>query len=281
MNTEYGQLEKRIVALLADGSATTVRDIQTRLAALGSSYSVQAIYHIFRKLRRQGVVLKFRDRFSLSLSWALDLVDLARQIETKLLQSVPARQVVPAAGERLSWSFANLPALDDFWVQLMLLLLERSPEAHMYNYCPHPWFYFAQQSKMDKFFRVTVRRRSKFHLVIGGRSYLDYEFSRGTDKRLYTCIHASGRSVGGSLHRHIMIIGDYVIKVQLPRTLGDSIDAAFRTIEDKQLSTLLGLQQIINRSTRARLSVSHDARAAAKLRRGFQSIFRHSEPARR
>lgn len=274
VQTQYGQLEKKIVSLLADGSAVTASGVQMRLSAAGSTYSVQAIYHIFRKLRRQGVVMKFKDHFSLSLSWALDLVDLAKQIETKLLQSVPARQVIPENRQRLSWSFSSLPVLDDFWVQLMLLLFERLKEERMYNYCPHPWFYFAQQSKMDKFFRVTARRRSKFYLVIGGRSYLDHEFSRGTDKKLYTCIHASGRSFGGSLYRHIMVIGDYIIKVQLPKTMGDSIDAAFRSIEDKQLTTLLRLQQIISRPARARLSVTHDSARAGILRRKFQALFR-------
>ncbi|WKZ57305.1 MAG: helix-turn-helix domain-containing protein [Bdellovibrionota bacterium] len=271
--SNYGQLEKRILALLADGSTYSAQEIQTRLSKIGTDYSVQAVYHIFRKLRRQGVVLKVRDRFSLSLTWALDLLHLARQIESNLLQSVPANQVIPAPMHGLSWSFASLMALDDFWVQLMLIVFERSSEAQMYNFCPHPWFYYAQQGKLEKFYRVLTQRQSRIYLLIGGRSYLDHEFSRAVSKCLYNCVHASGRTIGGTTCQHVMVIGDYVITVRLSKKMGAAIDEAFQAINSKDLSSLLLLQQVISRPTRARLSVAHNPAKAGTLRRKFQNLF--------
>jgi hypothetical protein len=273
-NSNYGQLEKKIIHLLTDGSALSVNEIQTRLGAVGAVYSVQAIYHVFRKLRRQGVILKVSNRFSLGLNWALDLLDLARQIESKLMQSVPINQVLPAPNQQLSWSFAGLLALDDFWVQLMLILFERSSEKRMYNFCQHPWFYYAQQSKLEKFYRVLTRRQSKVYLVIGGHSYLDQEFSRNVSKQLYCCSHASGKQVGGTTYLHVMVIGEYVIKVRLPKRIGDEIDNAFHTAQNKTVPTLLSLQRIISQQTHARLSVVHNSRLAAKLCKRFEALFR-------
>jgi hypothetical protein len=111
-SADYGRLEKVVISLLAEGRPLTAAQLEQRVRDAQRRYSIQAIYHVLRKLRRQGIVIRVETRFSLSLTWALDLVDLARRIEQRVLSSAPATETVPETGETLCWRFSSITALD-------------------------------------------------------------------------------------------------------------------------------------------------------------------------
>ena len=276
---QYGILERQIINLLALNGALSALEIHAHITDRHAHYSIQAIYYVLRKLKRIEVVVKVGINFSLSLTWALELLETAKQIESRLWNSLSGDQVVPSNHKSLSWSFSSLINLDDFWVQLMLLLLARSKCDFVCNFCPHPWFYYAHQSKLDKFYGILGRQKIKILLIVGGRSYLDKKFISATPRKLYQCVHGSGERYGAGIARHIMAIGDYTIKVQLGTNMGIAIDRCFSASTDTSMKQLQLLQQIINQPTRARLTVSHQPAKAKQLLHSFLRYSRGEDPA--
>ena len=83
--TTYGQLEKSLLAALTEGGEVSAAQLLRSVSTSQNSYTIQAVYHVLRKLRRNGVVVKVRDRFSISIPWALDIIDLGRKLEEKIV----------------------------------------------------------------------------------------------------------------------------------------------------------------------------------------------------
>jgi len=270
---DYGRLEKSLVALLAEGRPLSVAQLEHRLKTSQRRYSIQAIYHVLRKLRRQGVVMRVRTRFSLSLAWALDLLDLARRIEQRVLLSTSAAEVVPEAGQMFRWRFSSVIALDDFWIHLMLLLLERAPTRRIYNFCPHPWFYYAHQAQLSKFYEVLRRRQARIRLAVGGISFLDKLFVRSTSQDLYSCIHAEGGAVGGGMNKHVMVIGDYVIEVLLRRAWAMELHSLFLRTNSTSHRDMQPLHRLFQQSTPSILRVSNSPTKALRLQKRFTRLF--------
>lgn len=268
---EYGKLGRKLVGLLAQRPTHTVNSLMESLRNSGASYSVQAVYHVLRKLRREGVAVRMTGKFSLSLPWALELIELAKTIEHKFVRDAPLNQLLPAELSRRSWVFQDLFTLDDVWVQLMLTLLAQSTDKTIFNYCPHPWFYFSQRSKMERFYRVLLNQSAKIYLIIGGSSRLDRLFSDSMPRNLYSCTHLSPHS-NPRIDQHRMVIGDYVLKVQLPLHTAKKIDQAFIKATKGTESDMLAVQNSAQAITRARLRVAHSPIKARQERKWLQGL---------
>lgn len=259
------------MAILSQGPAFLVAELEDRLKKAGAVYTVQAIYYVLRKLRRDGVAVRMKGRYSLSLAWALELLELTRSLEQNFLKSAPAQQLVPELKQRRSWEFRDLYTLDDVWVQLMLHLVERSSDKTIWNYCPHPWFFYSQRPKMERFYRVLMKQGVRIKLLIGGDSALDRLFSRSMPTALYQCVHAVDAKLG--LDSHFMSIGDFVLRVQLAADAARRIDEAFHGAVRASATDVLTVQAATSKPTRARLSVEHNARKARKHRSGMGDFF--------
>lgn len=267
----HGQLERKIVALLSRRSQCHVLELQNELVKLGTPYSLQAVYYVLRKLRREGVAVRMKSQYSLSLPWALELVELARIVEHNFLQAAPAHQLVPDQEASRVWVFRDLYALDDFWVHLMLTLVEGSSDKIIWNYCPHPWFYFSQRPKMERFYRVLTKQGARIKLIIGGNDKLDRLFSRSMLSTLYDCVHT--QETGFGMDSHLMVIGEYVLGVRLAADAAARIDAAFSSATQASVEDVLRVQAATSAPTRARLSVSRNPRQARNHRAIFEQYF--------
>ncbi len=268
----YGQLEKSLLTLLTDGGAVSAMQLLRAVSTPQNSYTIQAVYHVLRKLRRNGVVIKVRDKFSISIPWALDIIDLARKLEEKILFASSAEQVLPREGESLEWSFSSLLSLDEFWTHLMVLLLEKSVDSTVFNFCPHPWFYFLHRQQLEKFYRTLLRRRCRIFVLIGDDQFLDRYFCSQLDKRLYRCQMGSGRSIGGTKSRHVMVIGDFILHVVLNRRSATSIDLLFGRIRSTEHQELRLLHHELSSSGKTKLKIFRDSKRAASLRKTFLKI---------
>jgi hypothetical protein len=182
----YGHLEKAILAILTEGRELSALQLCEAISHQEKRYSIQAVYSVLRKLRRNGVVVKVGDAFSISIPWALDIIDLAKKLEDKILLSPSAAQIIPEAGEAFSWTFSTLLSLDEFWTHLITLLLGMSDDRTVYNFCPHPWFYFVHSRQLEKLYRTLLRRKYRIFLLIGADGFLDRYFEGQTDSRLYS-----------------------------------------------------------------------------------------------
>lgn len=269
INPPYGQLEKAIIAALTEGKELSALQLSEAISRQERRYSIQAVYSVLRKLRRNGVVVKVGDTFSISIPWALDIIDLAKKLEDRILLSPSAAQVIPDTGETFSWTFSTLLSLDEFWTHLITLLLGMSDDRTVYNFCPHPWFYFLHSRQLEKFYRTLLRRRYQIVLLIGGDSFLDRYFADQIDERLYRCKFGSGKPVGGSTARHIMVIGDFIIKVTLNRQTALAIDSAFKDIDSTEHHEIRKLDRILGASGKTKLQIQRHPRQAGVLRKAF------------
>jgi DNA-binding transcriptional ArsR family regulator len=270
--TTYGQLEKSLLAALTEGGEVSAAQLLRSVSTSQNSYTIQAVYHVLRKLRRNGVVVKVRDRFSISIPWALDIIDLGRKLEEKIVFAPSAEQVIPLEGESLELTLSSLLSLDEFWTHLMVLLLGKRTDRTVFNFCPHPWFYFLHRQQLERFYRTLLRRRCRIFVLVGDNQFLDRYFCCQLDERLYRCQTGSGKLVGGTKSRHVMVIGDFIIHVVLNRRTAKSIDALFGRITSTEHREIRLLHHELSSSGNTKLKIVRDSKRAASLRKTFLTI---------
>ena len=261
-----------IVTLIAAAGPQDVPQLKAGLARIGKRYTIQAIYYELRKLIRQGVLIKEQTRFSIRITWALELATLSERIHKTGVTGAAGSQIIPQTDERRSWHFSNLLRLDDFWVECMQRIFDISRADVLYNWAPRPWFYFAQARKLEQFYRTLIRKNRRIGLVLGGNEPLDHLFSSRMSSKLFTIRHDPA-FFSKLRNQHVQVVGDYLLKVTILQRTMDEINALFsdtKSIEDIDWGRT---QRILNNSTRVRLEITHSPLQARKMRAKFQRYF--------
>lgn len=260
LNFASPTLDDLVFLLLAKEPGISAATLLARLKHHGRQCSVQALYYVLRKLIKSGAVIRTRGRFSVSLAWTLQLMSFSEGMLERSLTS-SSGEALPAQGEYREWSFTSLLRLDDFWVQLMLLTLSTTGAKAIINWCPHPWFYFAQASKLEQFYRVLRKQKRKFAVLLGGRTYLDRLFASSVSPELYTC-HFAARIPTRRVGYHLMVIDEYVIEVTIDRRSSGRIVDLFNSVKTLSVSEYQRVQRVLADPVRARLKIRRDVEAA-------------------
>ena len=129
-----------ILALFAEEREMTAEAMRRRISARYFPCSPRAVYKELQKLQRQGVVLRVRGFYSLSITWLLNLIEFSEKLYSVSVEHRPRVSRLPEEGERLTWKFRDLQHMDRFWLQLIFLLFEHSRSRTMFAWVPHFWF---------------------------------------------------------------------------------------------------------------------------------------------
>jgi hypothetical protein len=122
------RLESLLIRLLAAHPSSTACWLHQHCCTKQRSFSIQGIYHELRKLQKRGVIVKFGDVYSLSLSWAFEFVQFSDQIYDHYIESPSHPEILPKENSSKTWGFSNLLRLDDLWVQAMIAILREIPK---------------------------------------------------------------------------------------------------------------------------------------------------------
>ncbi len=142
------KLDELIVELLADKPSLQAANIQDQLLTDGKEFTIQAIYKALRLLENGGVVVKHKKKYALRLSWVTDIENLAKDASANYTKraviSLPKKQ------QKVIWHYNSLLTLNNFWSQILLLLINKSETHTLLTWMPHSGA-VAQLSKILNF----------------------------------------------------------------------------------------------------------------------------------
>ena len=223
------KLEGFIVQALARLPFITANEIQESVIGTYGHCSVQAVYQELRKLEKAGIVGKTRDRYSLRLSWVLDVQEFADVTYDTYLSATPIWGFLPEGTNRVSWKIRSLQGLIPFWTQLLLVLIHESESREFFEWAPHAIFHLVHEDE-KRFIRALKSWKTEYYLAVGGNTFLDKSYQEivvGLPGDL-----SFGKSPFPDSHKvYYSLIGEYLITVKLPPTLESSIHTLFRGVK--------------------------------------------------
>ncbi len=263
-------LDHHIVRLLGKHSGLTAAALWQRINKLCRPCTLQGVYHELRKLQGRGSVVKSGQMFSLSLLWALDLVQFADEVYRNCVASAARMDLLPEPGQKKRWRFTKLLRMDALYVQLTLLLLKEVKEGAVFEWCPHPWFMLVQQEFEERFKRALEKSGRDIYCIIGGRGRLDNLWIRS---RPSPTIRYNNQVSPFDDRRteYFTVAGQYVLTAKLAREAADGIDHYFRKARSLRDVDYREIREFIDRSWTLSVTLENNPGKARKIRRQFES----------
>jgi len=272
ISTHSNRLESIIVGLLAKQPLQTASRLHKHCCLGNRKYSLQIIYHHLRKLQTEGVVIKAKDRFSLSLTWAYECLHFADLVYSRYLESPSHLELIPEDHSAKSWQFSNLLRLDNFWVQAMIAIFSHSGAKLKFGWNPHPWFYFAQPDKVQRYYAMFKSRGWRYFSTIGGDTYLDQRYAESMDASFYE-YRLNQTPVFDDMSRYYSLIGDYIIAVKLDQATSRRIDELFMSIKSESDIRYHQVSKALNTPGKLSITIEHNPRKAGRYTRKFREYF--------
>jgi len=261
-------LQQVLVSLLAKKHPATAVQLLDRVSAMYRVCSIQAVYKELRKLQTAGVVVKAKDKYSLSLSWILNGMDFLDSAYDSYMEQSSLGSILPVTGKRQVWYFTDLRKTDDFWVQCMLALIQKSDTKKMLQWVPLPWFELIHHEKDIAFQNALRASGGVLRFVIGGNSFLYRHCVRNWPDDVYKC------SMAESPFQHqrrssFLVSENYILTITLDKETTEIIDNLFdrvSSVENLDPSQVMGL---FDRKTKVTVKLENNPAAALTLKRKF------------
>lgn len=265
-------LEDYLVEFLTERPNIDVHHIRESLFQIGKKYTIQAIYKGLRKLQNGGVVVKTGKSYSLRIPWVIDLKNISDQAYKNYFESPSIASLLPEIGKKEIWHFTNLLKLNDFWSQILLLLIQQSKNKILLGYNPHTWFHLVQTEKEHQYLKSIGLAKGKLYLIIGGKSYLDRWAQKYFDKKVVEFSFAKS-PFEEKVNDYINVIDDYVITVKIDQTTNKAIDKLYSTISAIENINISEILRIFDSNVKASIWAEKNPEKAEKIRRKFKNFF--------
>lgn len=266
--TESAQLTELIVKALAYRALQTIEDLRINLEKSGHSYSEKAFYKELRKLQDLGVVLKHQQRYSLKLSWVIDLQALSERMLETSVTAFAAESVIDFQGEKRSWSFRSLAQLNPFWTQLMITLLRKSKSKTMYDWVPHPWFYLLHTKVELQFLSAIDQINARSYRIVGGETYLDQLAAPVWEKKPGKTVFGAG-AFSEETTAYYVLIDDYVLTAKIDKKTAAALDRLYSETTSASKVNPSEINRVLTDPAKVSLVLEQHAERASSLRSRF------------
>ena len=265
-------LRTLIIEALLDRKALSVKALGNHIARKHREYSQAALYKELNYLKDQGSILWLNKKVSLHLSWVIKQINRLEDLRSTLMSGEFTSGVLPAPACKQKWNLNNLLTLNDVWNQVILSLFEKIPLDHMYEWNPHPWYDFASTNKEKLLHDAIEYSNRKTYIILGGDSYLDRSAAKTYSKDVYEVSFAKSPFEGMS-NRHIGVLGDYIITVEMSKSKAREINSFFCNTTSKNDFNIQDFLNILTGKTTCWLMVEHSSVKAKKLLGKFKRFW--------
>jgi hypothetical protein len=268
---EDSSLEQISLKIMSERPYVTAEKLRALASTNKRKFSPAAVYKVLNKLLTGGVVVKAGPRYSLSLTWVFGVFSFAEKLSKVYFCEEYLDSLLPEAGKKRTWKFTDLRRCNDFWNQLLLALLKRTPSVDSYAWVPSPWFVLLpgdRDSRLQQVFRMTNR---KFYSVFGSSRRFE-----PVVRKLYN--HSNQILTFGKKPfptkgaRYLDIVGDYVLTVSVDSKTSQEISLLFADNKRAELNTNAALA-ILHQRCRTTITIEHSPRKAARLRSTLTRLF--------
>ncbi|MCB0325644.1 MAG: hypothetical protein KDD69_18810 [Bdellovibrionales bacterium] len=265
-------LQELLVALLARTSAAPAIELQRKMAAQKRHYSLPGIYKELNKLREQGVVLKQGKEFRLSLTWVLNLLEMADVMYESQVGNLTNHSLLPPPDTSYTFNFHTLPRLDDFWIHIIVLMTQASKSRYLYQWIPHPWFHLIQVDKTRPFQEAIKAGGGIVKSIIGGETSLDIESSQRTLPGSYEFFYAQG-PFEGERQQYISVSGNYLMVIKLDLPTAQIIDGIYNSYASALAIPTSEITLLARMKIKGKVRISNSGRTAEKYLKKFRDYF--------
>jgi hypothetical protein len=268
---EDNSLEQISLRIMSERPYVTAEKLRVLASTSKRKFSPAAVYKVLSKLLTSGVVVKAGTNYSLSLTWVFGIFSFAEKLSKAYFCDEYLDSLLPESGKRRSWKFNDLRRCNDFWNQLLLALLKRTPNVDSYAWVPSPWFVLLPEdrdSRIQQVFRMTNR---KFYSAFGASPRFE-----PIVRKLYNHknqILAFGKKPFAAKDaRYLDVVGDFVLTVSVEKKIGHEISLLFADNKRSELNTSRALAILCQRC-RTTISIEHSPRKAARMRKTLAKLF--------
>jgi len=266
-------LRELIIMELAKCSSIEVSVFQKMLERRNLKFTRQAIYKELRNLEKSGVVFRHEGKYGLLLTWILSLVTLADDMYDTHIDGLSIDSLFGEGRRKETWSFRDTLKLQYFWTQVIFLLYKDSSSKLMRQWIPHPWFSLAQREKSLQFFDAIRIGGYRMKSIIGGTTYLDYEYSRSVNLGdAYQCFFGES-PLHEERSRYYGVIDDFLITVEFDAGMTTRIEQLFGNVKGANEVSPSSIVSLFASPGSHKLSLEHGTRNAARIRRIFDEYF--------
>jgi len=272
---EDNSLEQISIRIMSERPYVTAEKLRTLASTNKRDFSPAAVYKVLTKLLASGVVVKAGTKYSLSLTWIFDIFAFAERLSKSYFCEEYLDSLLPEAGKRRAWKFTDLRKCNDFWNQLLLALLRRTPNVDSYAWVPSPWFVLLPEdrdSRLQQVFRMTNR---KFYSAFAASRRFE-----PVVRKLYNHknqILAFGKKPFQTKDaRYLDIVGDYVLTVSIDDKTSNEISMLFTESKKSELNANTALA-ILRQRCRATITIEQSPRKASRLRGSLARLFNVEE----
>ena len=267
-------LRERIIRVLAVRASQGADEIWATLNRNQQPVSIQGVYKELRNLQRDLVVVKASGRFDLNLAWILNLVALTDQMFDSHLERLAANAVAAPQKKRQRWQFTTLQSMNEYWGQLMFMLLQQPGPKPFYQWIPRPWFHILHPRSADGFCDAMEIGDYRIKTIVTGETFLEREFVRSLSKVKDRYVVAHAESPFHELvDTSYSLIGDSLITVKVSQGFARELHEFFEVITEASTDQLSKLQQFLHQRGDFSLYLEHGSARVREVRRKMVEYF--------
>jgi len=269
---EKPKLEERIIELLMKQPNITAAHLHRTINEHAADYSIQAIYKELRKLHSVGVIAKHGPRFALRIPWVLNVAALVEEMKQHYVDEQQFDHLLLAPGKKKIWHFTNLNILNNFWSQVLLVVINQAKDKRIYGYSPHPWYHLLQTEQEDQYIQSLRHSGARLYLMMGGRTFLDKWATKYWPKSVveYSFAESPYEQNRGW---YFDLIDDYLVSVKLDATTIKAIETLYENTVDWEQLDLAKVLLLAQTKVKASLWLEHNPQKADAIRKRFAKFF--------
>lgn len=266
-------LDRLLIELLSRRHGFSASELRSKASErAGRAYSLSAVYKELSKLQENGIVVKLRNSYALSLSYVLDSLHFADRLRETYFSEGFLGKLLPEPGKRERWRFRSLLRANELWNQLILAVLRRSPGRTMYAWVPHPWFALIDGPREERLHRALELSSARVRTIFGEDARLDRQSERRYRGRGHSFSFARGPFAGQS-DRYLDVIGDFVITVALDGATTARISRALSIRGGSAPNDPSTIVRALTAPCGLTLTLAHDPKLARRLEKSFVEYF--------
>jgi hypothetical protein len=270
--TKHSSLEDHLVTALGREHMLSAADLYSRVTSTYGRCSIQAVYKELRKLQNLGVVVKSREKYSLSLSWILNLAELVDQMYYGHAEPKHLEVTLSPRSAKQSYTFTKLTKVDDFWIHSLLSLLQNSKEKILYQWIPHPWFHLIHSEKSWPFHNALRVSGFQVKSIIGGNTFLDQHSKRTTTEGVYEFSYRKG-PFHDLRDEYYSVTDRHLLTVKLDQQKTNQLERLYSSIKSFDDFDVASVVEAVNSPGQIKLTIESSPKKIRPIWKQFREYF--------
>lgn len=261
IGSTHKNLKEEIIEILLQRTTSSKR-IKTILQERNINVTVQAIYKQLNTLLESEVILKNKKDYIINNEW---IKNVSKIIDVQEIE-------LPEEGEKFTYKFNSLQNLDAHWKHATEAFNKTLGNEPMFLYSYHQfWIYTPTREESErKFAGEFINKKQYTFYVVGGVTDLDKKYRNSLKDSYHKVENYSIKSLKDK--EHILVIGNFIINVQVPDDITKKIDIIYKTDKDV-IAREKDLRELLTLNHKSMFTIENNFKKANQIKRKIGQPF--------